>query len=106
MLDKREKTANFIEQVNTLLATKYYRNKRQIVEKLGWDESAFSSVIAGRRFVPDDKAIAMDKLFKSAKITPDSPLESAQDKYIKSLEETVALQKEMIQILKERLGIK
>lgn len=36
----------------------------------------------------------------------DTPLESAQDKYIKSLEETVALQKEMIQILKEKLGIK
>lgn len=36
----------------------------------------------------------------------DTPLESAQDKYIASLEETVRLQKEMIEILKEKLAAK
>ena len=63
MLTKQERNKLFIDKINEALEAKIFRNRREIVDKLGWSETALSSVMAGSRGVPEEKA----KTFLSAK---------------------------------------
>ena len=49
MLTKQERNKLFIDKINEALEAKIFRNRREIVDKLGWSETALSSVMAGSR---------------------------------------------------------
>jgi len=68
MLKRKDINELFIENVNHLLSTKTFRNRREIVDKLEWDETAMSNVMNGRRQVPEDIAEKLFKLYKDANI--------------------------------------
>ena len=61
MLKQKDINALFIERVEALLKSKRFKNKREIVDKLEWNETAMSNVLNSRRPVPEEIA---DKLFK------------------------------------------
>jgi hypothetical protein len=61
MIEKKDDiTARFITAVNDLVQSLKVRNRNEIVDKLGWDKTAMSNVMNGRRPVPYDIA---EKLF-------------------------------------------
>lgn len=64
---KADITKDFINEINQLIEKKVFRNRREVVDKLNWNETALSLVMAGKRPVPEDKAIMLDQLFKSEK---------------------------------------
>lgn len=68
MIKQAEVNALFIERVNELLESKRFRNKREIVDKINWNETAMSNVMKGRRPVPEDIAEKLFKLYKDVKI--------------------------------------
>ena len=72
MLTKQERNKLFIDKVNESLEMKIFRNRREIVDKLGWSETALSSVMAGNRGVPEEKANAFFELINNVKKSPDS----------------------------------
>lgn len=100
MSAKHQRTAVFIERVNDLISSGTYKNKRAIVEKLGWEESVMSNVMGGRRDVPLDVFQKLEKLFNEAKGKVNSEAEDSQDKYIASLEETKRLTLDIIELQK------
>lgn len=64
----REEISNdFKLKVNELLDAKVYRNRRHIVDNLGWNESAFSAAMKGDRPVPMEKYASLINLYNSAK---------------------------------------
>lgn len=93
------------DAIKDLKARGFIKRDKDIADKTGYSPESISNMLAGRVAVSEKFKRKFRETFGEDK-SNDTPLESAQDKYIKSLEETVALQKEMIQILKEKLGIK
>lgn len=76
---KEERTQHFIETINKLIENRKARNRREIVEQLGWNETALSNVMAGRRPVPEQMYEALLKLYKTEKQGADdaAPVDSA-----------------------------
>lgn len=68
-------TKRFIDKVNQLIESQTVRNKREIVDKLNWNETAMSNVLAGRRPVPEEIADAFFKLYTYVKGNA-SPIDS------------------------------
>lgn len=66
-MTKEEITADFNLKVNELIERKHFRNKREIVDKLEWNESAFSAAMKGDRPVPQERYSKLIKLYNSVK---------------------------------------
>lgn len=52
-LERTEKSKKFIEACENLISDGEVKNYAEIIERLGWDKSMFSSVKSGRKNVPN-----------------------------------------------------
>jgi len=62
MLKRKDINELFIDNVNQLLSTKTFRNRREIVDKLEWDETAMSNVMRYAHLVDETLKEAVDSL--------------------------------------------
>lgn len=53
-MNQSNKSKKFIKAVETLIDNGEVKNKLEIVNKLKWNDTAMSNVLAGRRNVPSD----------------------------------------------------
>lgn len=58
-----EETLDFIDRVNELLRKKEIRTRRELVDKLDWNETALSGVMNGNRPVPRAKYEVLRSLY-------------------------------------------
>jgi len=93
------------DAIKSLKARGIIKRDKEVADKTGYSDASISNMLAGRVAVSEKFKRKFYEVFGEDK-SSDTPLESAQDKYIASLEETVRLQKEMIEILKEKLAAK
>lgn len=93
-------TRKFKEQVDYLISQGVVANKQEIVDALGWNKSQMSVVIKGTKNIP----LAVYRKFTSKYKLIEEPLEAIsdtgdfRDKYIKSLEDQLAMAREQLNL--------
>lgn len=91
MTAKEKRQALFREQINYLVDMKIFRNRREIVDKLGWNETNLSAAMAGRRPAPEDILAKVDKLYKDAKSPTEREVMDMAESTVAQLEKEIKL---------------
>lgn len=91
MTAKEKRQALFREQIAYLIDMKIFRNRREIVEKLGWGETNMSAAMAGKRPAPEEILAKVDKLYNEAKPPTEKQLVDMAESTVAQLEKEIKL---------------
>lgn len=114
-MTKDQINQDFKLKVNELIEKRFFRNQKELVDKLGWSVTSMSASLAGTRGVPQDIYVALINIYKEKTgqvadeqalyIVQSAEREEYKDKYIAALEQTRDLQSILIDDMEERIKL-